>query len=186
MLDVVFPSGNEADFIKMGRLLGWSGLICVYTDKSQFSKDPFVKNALLVEPSKINKARDAKVLSVCRGSREAIERGADIAFDFESLELKDKTHYRESGLNQVLCALAKEKKVRIGFSLSSILSSSGRDRAVLLGKVMQNIMLCRKFSSPVKIASFASSPFEMRSPSDLGSLFLQLGMSAKDVKLALN
>ena len=185
MQDIVFPSGNEADFIRMARLLGWSGLICVYSDKSQFSKDPFVKNALLVEPMRVNKAQDLKVFSVCRGSREAIERGASIAFDFESLEDKDKTHFKESGLNQVLCNLAREKNVKIAFSLSSILSKSGKDRAVLLGKIMQNIMLCRKFDVMAKVASFAKSPLDMRSPSDLASLFMQLGMSAKDVKSAL-
>ena len=86
---------------------------------------------------------------------------------------KDKLKERDSGLNHILCKSAKEIDVIIGFSLSSILNAG--DTHIVLGKIMQNITLCRKFNVETTIASFAQNSFEMRSPHDLVSLFKMLG-----------
>ena len=186
MQDIVFPKGNEAEFIAMAKSLGFSGLICAYEKKSEFSKDPFVQNALLVKPESVRIAKEAGILTVCSASREALERGADIVFDFELFDGKDKMHYRESGLNQVFCKIAAQNKVKIGFSMAHVLESSGKDRAVLFGRLMQNFMLCRKFKVSVRIASFATSPYGMRAPAELLSLFKDLGMDAAVAKSALH
>src|SRR3989344_65918 len=112
MQDIVFPKGNEAEFIAMAKRLGFSGLICAYEKKSEFSKDQFVENALLVKPESVRNAKLAGIKTVCQGSREALERSPDIAFNFEVFEGKDKMHFRESGLNHVLCRIASENNVR--------------------------------------------------------------------------
>ena len=182
MIDVVFPNKNEAEFIEMAKKLGISALIFAYKNPSEFSKHT---NALFVEPKHIQKARNLGVLSICPASREALERGADIVYGFELLEPKDHTHYRSSGMNQVLCAIAAEKKVRIGFSLAEIFSYTGQKRAMLLGRIMQNIRFCQKFKTPMKIASFATEPYGMRAPKDVAALFSQLGMSAGQIQNAL-
>lgn len=185
MIDIVFPNKNEAEFIEMARKLGISGLIFAYKQPSEFSKNPEAANALFVEPKHIQKARNNDMLSICPASREAIERGAGIVVGFELQEAKDHTHYRESGMNQVLCTIATEKKVRIGFSFSTILQYTGQKRAQLLGRMSQNIRFCRKFKTPIKIASFASTPFDMRAPAELKAFFMQLGMDAQTVQNAL-
>ncbi len=185
MIDIVFPNKNEAAFIEMAQKLGISGLIFAYKHPSEFSKNPDIANALFIEPKHIQKARDNDVLAICPASREAIERGADIAAGFEMQESKDHTHYRESGLNQVLCTLATEKKVRIGFSFSAILQSFGQKRTQLMGRMAQNIIFCRKFKTPMKIASFATDPYEMRAPAELKACFMQLGMDAIQAQNAL-
>ena len=184
MIDIVFPNKNEAEFIELAKKLGISGLIFVYKQPSEFGKYE-AANALFVEPKHIQKARQNDVLAICPGTREAIERGADIVFGFETQEGKDHTHYRLSGLNQVLCNLATEKKVRIGFSFSEILQNIGQKRAQLIGRMAQNIIFCRKFKTPVKIASFASNPYEMRAPAELKSFFEQLGMDAQTIQNSL-
>lgn len=186
MRDIVFPKGNEAEFIVMAKRLGFLGLICVYEKKADFSKDPFVQNALLVRPDQVRSAQSAKVLTVCRASREALERGADIVFGFEVFEGKDKMHYRESGLNQVFCKIAAQKNVQVSFSAEAIIESSGQARAVLLGRMMQNFVLCRKFKARVRIASFASSPYHMRAPAELASLFRDLGLDSSQAKSAFD
>ena len=186
MQDIVFPQGNEQDFITLAKRLGFTGLVFVYKNKSDFSKNLFARNALLVKPEAVKGAKLAKILTVCTASREALERGADIVFGFETTYGKDKTHYRESGLNQVLCRIATDQGTRIGFCAEAILEASGQARTTLLGRLMQNIFLCRKFKTPVCIASFATKPENMRAPAELVPLFKDLGMDIGTAKSALN
>ncbi len=180
MTDIVFPNKNEEEYLEIAQKLGITGLIFVYKNKTEFytKKTPItITNALLVEPANVRKAHDNGIIAVCTASREAIERGADIVYGFELTEAKDPTHFRAGGLNQVLCKLAADKKVQIGFSFSAILNSYGQKRAILLGRIMQNITFCRKYKTPTRIASFATSPWEMRAPNDLAAFFAQLGIS---------
>jgi hypothetical protein len=188
MIDIVFPNKNETEFIAMAQKLGISGLIFAYKNKNEFYEKKTeipITNALFAEPKDIPKSKSIGAPSICAASREAIERGASIVFGFELLEEKEHTHYRKSGLNQVLCKIATDKKVAIGFSFSSILNVFAQKRAQLLGRIMQNIMFCQKYKTPMKIASFATTPFEMRAPAELASFFHQLGMHQEKIRNAL-
>ena len=169
MIDIVFPNKNEEEFTEMAKKLGIE-IIFAYKDNKN-------AKALLVEPKDVRRTHDKKIMAICTASREAIERGADIVFGFELLEEKEHTHYRKSGLNQVLCKLAADKKVKIGFSFSSILESYGQKRAMILGRMKQNIAFCQKYKTPIKIASFATNPWQMRTESELKAFFRQLGMT---------
>ncbi|MBW3019482.1 hypothetical protein KY329_04850 [Candidatus Woesearchaeota archaeon] len=186
MIDVVFPDGNEQEFIRIAKRLGYKSLIFVYEDKKKIGKissDFLFKQAVLCAP---NKVRDMKLLAFCKGSaraREAIERSASMIFGMED-EQKDSLHYRRSGLNQVLCKLAKSKDVAIGFDFNSVLMSRRKARAVIIGRMMQNIVLCRKYKLKMLIASFAKTPYQMRSPSDLRAFFHVLGMQQGEAKQA--
>jgi RNase P/RNase MRP subunit p30 len=59
-------------------------------------------------------------------------------------------------------------------------------RAVLFGRIMQNVRLCRKYNVIMALASFASEPYDMRNPSDLASLGLILRMTPGESKNAIN
>ncbi|MCX6707217.1 MAG: hypothetical protein NT001_03690, partial [Candidatus Woesearchaeota archaeon] len=80
------------------------------------------------------------------------------------------------------CAIADEKDKMIGFDFGQIISSSGHRRAVLLGRMMQNIRLCRKYKVKTAIASFANRPLNMRNRYDVSALFSMLGMGDKEIK----
>lgn len=187
MIDIVFPDGNEAAFASMATNLGITKLIFAYKDKKQFytkkSSIPY-ENALITEPRKLHGHKDK--YTICPASRDAIERGATVTYDFEQLEPKDHTHYRRSGLNHILCKLATTKNVRIGYSVSTLLKTTSQKRSVVLGRIMQNIRLCQKYNTPMKIASFATDPYQLRSPAELTALFSQLGMQPHHLKKALN
>ncbi|MBI4146495.1 hypothetical protein HY489_04110 [Candidatus Woesearchaeota archaeon] len=172
MIDVVFPDGNESEFLAMAKRLGIDGLLFVYRKRTSAAG----RVGLLVDASGVSRARDAGFLTVCLASREAVERGADLVFGFELVEGRDPTHFRRSELNQVVCRLASDKGVQIGFSFASVLASSGMQRAVLLGRLMQNVRLCEKYGVRVRLASFASSPWQMRAPAEMVSLFSELGV----------
>ena len=83
------------------------------------------------------------------------------------------------------CKFAKENRVIIGINFSDILNSSGVERANILGRIMQNIRLCRKYKVDMLTASFATDPFEMRSAKDLLSFNISLGMEPGVSKRAL-
>lgn len=183
MIDVVFPNKNEQEFIEIAKKLGITGLIFAYKDKKDFYQEKTtipITNALLVEPKNLHKFRG--IPTICTASREAIERGANVVYDFELQEQKEHTHYRRSGLNQVLCKLATDKKVHIGISFANLLNNTGQKRAMILGRIMQNITFCQKYKTKIKIASFATSPYEMRAPQDLRALFQQLGLNNPEFK----
>ena len=118
-------------------------------------------------------------------NRKAVEnKQVDILLAPERVGKKDRLNQRDSGLNHVLCALAKQNDVAIGFSFSDMLNS--KYRALTLGRMMQNVRLCRKYKVRMVLASFAQHPSEMRPPQDLLAVGQTLGMTPKEVSMALN
>ena len=129
----------------------------------------------------------SKELVVVQGSDDTLNRLAlssryiDILLDPHLGSRKDFMHQRNSGLNHVLCALAKENNVAVGFSFSSILHAEKRER--VLGRIMQNIKLCRKYKVPMVIGSFAKDSWDVRNEKDLKAFFQVLGMTGKEVQM---
>jgi len=98
---------------------------------------------------------------------------------------RDFLHSRNSGLNQVLCRLAKQNKSVIGFSFSAFLNCEGEVRAMLLGRMMQNVRLCRKYKVKIILGSFAKNEFELRNRDALLHFGIFLGMKPEEAKRAL-
>ena len=197
MIDVVIPNNNEEDFIAIAEKLGYNGLCFLYDFSDYLSKkkkfgDNKIKihTGILADNKNLNKIKNVlekqSFLSELKNEQTFIAVKSsyndmniiekfkpNIIFSFEDNNKRDFIHQRASGLNHILCRSAKENDVIIGFSLSSILNAE--DKYKVLGKIMQNIMLCRKFEVKTAIASFAQNSFGMRSPHDLASLFRTLG-----------
>ena len=190
MIDIVIPHNNEEEFISIAEKLGYSGLLFLYSPNDYLDKHQKLKiqntkikihTGIVVDNQEIHKVKSGlkneKAFIVVKSStndKEAIEKlKPDVIFSFEGSIKKDFIHQRASGLNHILCKAAKDKGVMIGFSLSSILNVEDKHR--ILGRMMQNIQLCRKYKVKMIIASFAQGPFGMRSPHDLIGLFKVLG-----------
>ncbi len=195
--DIVFPKNNEDKFVDFADKLGIKALCFVY-DFSSFDikkfnkfKDNALKNSKIhiflgLRIKDLTKARKAKKIAdiVLTNNRERkfFERKEmDIIYDLECSELSDPIHYRESGLNQVLCKLLKEKKISLGIAFSTLLNDD-KNRVKFLGRIMQNIKLIRKYKINSIIASFANDPYEMRTAKDLCTFFTVLGMHPKEAK----
>lgn len=192
MFDIVFPNKNENEFVAIAQKLGYKGLVFVYPNKIEELKSHVKFNVhfgVLADPHKAYQFREKGILTFVQCSdkdRMVLERGsADVLFGAESTQPKDYAHQRGSGLNQVMCTLAQKNEIVIGFSLASILSAQGSQRAQLIGRIMQNIRLCRKYKVRVIIGSFARDPWQMRSPHDTQSFFVELGMHPAEVKNAM-
>jgi RNase P/RNase MRP subunit p30 len=135
---------------------------------------------------KIPKNLNRKDFLVIKGGKDKFNRMVvsskyvDILLDPHLGKRRDFIHHRNSGLNQVLCKLAKQNNVAIGFSFSSILDSKDRGRSI--GRIMQNIRICRKYKVPIVIGSFAKTNVKTRNFTDIQSFFKIIGMTGKEVK----
>jgi RNase P/RNase MRP subunit p30 len=196
MIDIVFPEKNEQEFFEMAKKLGYTGLVLVYNSPAAAKSAPkapaglHVKSAVLSDARKAYQLRSQGTLTFVQCSdqdRAVLERGsADVLFGAEGTQPKDYMHQRGSGLNHVMCELARKNKVAIGFSFAKVLEAVGSQRAQLLGRISQNIILCRKYKVKAVIGSFAKDPWKMRSPHDLASFFTVLGMHPSESKKALS
>jgi len=99
----------------------------------------------------------------------------------EKNKSKDFMKYRNSGLNQVLCKLAKKNNISIGISFNDILNSE--NRIDLLGKIMFNIKLCRKYKVKIILCNSTKNEKEIRNEKDLRAFALTLGISPKEMNI---
>lgn len=199
-VDYVFPSENEEKFIGLAPKLGYSGLCFIYQyDKNIIKYEEKIKKlqkktklnisyGFIVSLRDINKIKKTKNLVFIKGSdknRFVVEqKRADVLFSLEEQNREDFMHHRASGLNHVLCGLASKNKVVIGFSFNMLLKNK-KKLYVILGRLIQNRRLCRKYKIKTLIGSFAEKPFEMRNVKDIMGLFVMIGMYEDDIKKSL-
>lgn len=148
----------------------------------------------LIAPKSISDLRkmnyEKKQLIIVRGGNDDINRAAlenkkiDILLGPEFNKEKDFIHFRNSGLNHVLCKLAKKNEVSIGFSFSDLMNSNVKEK--VLGRIMQNVFLCRKYKVKIVLGSFALKENEIKNRSELISFGKVIGMNGKEIKEALN
>ncbi len=93
---------------------------------------------------------------------------------------KDKLKQRGSGLNEILCNIAAKNKTSIGIDLDNLLKKQGIEKAVLLSKIKQNIMLCKKAKTNIII--FSKQKHDKKA---IFSLLLNLEASTSQAKSAI-
>ena len=196
MIDLVFPKDNEKEFIKKAEILDYKALCFIYPcslnpkqkisllQKNTKLKLYFGLQASAKDILKVKKISDLIIVKSSISDQKILEKlKPDLMYDFELFPGKDPLKYRASGLNHVLCRFAQKNKTIIAFSFSSILNS--KNKAKILGRIMQNIRLCKKYKVNTSIASFAKYPYEIRSPHDLISLLITLDIDPKKAKSSL-
>src|SRR3989338_2279223 len=87
----------------------------------------------------------------------------------EFIHPKNSLHYIRSGLDQVLCEIAAKKGKNVIFSFHDILIAE--NRPALLRRMAMNIELCKKYKLEMVWGTFCESAQELRSASDLKSLW---------------
>ena len=196
MIDIVFPKGNEAEFIKIAKRLGYEGLCFVYSSKDfksgKIKLDLKIKYGGIVSENSIKELKNLRsktdaVLVECKDkTRQVIEQNKNaIVFGFENDTQRDFIHQRRSGLNHIMCNLATKNNIKVGLSFNCLLNASDRKRNILIGRMMHNIKLCRKYKTKIVIGSFASKPYEMRPYNDLTAFFSTLGLHPSEAKGSL-
>jgi RNase P/RNase MRP subunit p30 len=91
---------------------------------------------------------------------------------------KDSLKERGSGLNQVLCKIARDSGKIIFIDFKEIIEAEGIEKAKILGRLMQNIMLLQKYNVKTGIINKSG-----RDNYDLFSFLLTLGANTKFAKI---
>jgi len=198
-IDIVFPNKNEKEFIELAEKLDWDGLCFIYKlkdikkakeDLKQLNKETKLNlfTGIIVEPRDIQKAKKISDFVISKSTEKdqhILEKSPpDLLYGMEFVAKKDPTHFRASGLNQILCKLAKKNNVIIPIPLKLIISSEEKPK--ILGRIMQNIKLCKKYKVSQSICSFAEKPYELKSSNDLMSFLITLGMDIPNAKKSIN
>jgi ribonuclease P/MRP protein subunit RPP1 len=187
MIDFVLPKNNEKEFIEISKKLDFTSLIFCYP-LSSFPKQK-IKNqkyAVICSDKEIQKAKKlSNIILLNTNNRSLFDKKNLILFDLEKLNTKDSMHYRNSGINHILAKLCSKNNIKILFSFNSLLNSKKMLTSQLIGRMKQNIKLTRKYKIKTIIASFAQTPFEMRSAQDLISFGISLGMHPSEAKSSL-
>src|SRR3989338_7752043 len=142
MMDIVIPNNNEDEFIAIARKLGYKTLYFLYNyDDYQSKKKNFagmldikIINGILADSKNLkkikNKIEESSIFVAAKSSdkdMEVIEGSlANLIFSFEENQRRDFLHQRASGLNHILCSLARKSDTTIGFSFTSVLYAKDR------------------------------------------------------------
>ncbi len=91
-----------------------------------------------------------------------------------------------SGFDHILARLCADRKVSFVVCFRDLLNSNDKDRSSLIARMRQNILLCKKYKSPIIISSGAKRLDEMRSVDNLLAFGEFLGLSSQHAKKALS
>ena len=176
-MEIVFPQDNEEKFIDIAIKLGYREICFAYAENKlprELTKTSklSIKTAILNPKNPARAKRNADFLIADENARTAFEsKEIDIVFGLEAKAGKDFARQRDSGLNQVLCEIAAKKNKIYGFNFRDLLMA--KNRSAIIGRMMQNMMLCKKYKVNTIFFSGAKEPYEMRNEKDL-KLFFQL------------
>lgn len=174
-MEIVFPDRNENEFIEMALRLRYKEICFAYDETKLPNSLPKVsklaiKTAILNPKNPAKARRKADFLISDENARTSFEtKEIDIVFGLEAKAKNDFNRQRNSGLNQVLCEIARKKEKTYGFNFRDILVA--KDRPAVIGRIMQNIELCKKYKVKTAIFSGAKEAAEMRNLTDLKSFF---------------
>jgi RNase P/RNase MRP subunit p30 len=133
----------------------------------------------------IQEAKKNKEQIIVKAQDEAFNRkilenkDIDIFLSPELHERKDYMKQRDSGLNEFLAKLAKKSNIKIGINLQEIQKFSPKQKAIILSRIKQNIILCKRTNTKIIIIDK-----EKFTKQDITSFFLILGASTQQAKFA--
>ena len=125
-------------------------------------------------------------------TKGSIIQGKDIAFNRLALEnkntkiiilshenKKDKLKQRDSGLNEVLCRLARKNDIILAIDLSELKNKEKKEKAIILARIIQNIKLIKKFKNKFRLLNYTN-------PVQAFSFLINLGLDTNLAKEAVS
>ena len=197
--DIVIPKDNEIKFAQIASKPGIKKLYFLYEAKI-FNEDTINSrlNAIkkefnlsseagfIITSKDADKIKDKSKIVIAKSSDKdrflAESKKIKLIYGFESPGRKDYIHQRASGLNHIMCELLRKNNIVAGFSYGELINSNEVELPLIMGRIMQNLILCRKYKVKTAIASFAQNPFDLRAPHDVSNMFQLLGMDEQITK----
>jgi len=167
------PQGNEKELNEMAQQLGLE-LLFLYPPNRNPASQP---SGILCTH---NEVRKGCFLLSSEHDKDALALRPAAIIGLGESEKPDRIHQRTAGIDQPLAKEMASKKCTVIISTASILRQEGKERAILLGRWMQNIFVCRKAGVSVVIASCASTPWELRAAHERQALGMLLGMTEQE------
>ncbi len=178
-IDIVFPKNNEKEFLKIAKALGKKEIIFVYAPKEY--KEWKEKEAIMVKTAILAPAKEGYYLKqkypqlLIKANQETDKWAVEhvkpwVMYGFEEGEKKDFMHHRNSGIDHILAHQMAEHGVSYGFSVGSLLHATPEQRAILLGRMRQNLFILKKAKVPVYLVTLTSDPFDLRNEKDVCGL----------------
>lgn len=100
----------------------------------------------------------------------------------ELTEEKDRLKQRSSGLNEFLCRTAAKNNIAIGINLNNLKNKQGKEKAILLSRIIQNIKLCKRTKTQIIIYPKIENKEQKN---QAFSLLITLGASTSQAKTAV-
>ncbi len=137
----------------------------------------------IIDSIKSNKNLKSKKLAVIakdnQFNRRALETlNINYLISPEKAGQKDTLKQRESGLNHVLAKIANEKQISIIIDISYLKNLDKKKKAQALARIMQNINICKKTNTNIKITDLKNQS----NPKQLQSILFSLKASSQQVK----
>lgn len=183
---------NEALLVKKAKLLGYSRIYFVYEQTNKVDLGELeikysveIKKVILCNKKNCFELRKKRIITMMETSsdRDVFERVKPrIAYGLEQVGRGDAVHQRVSGLNHIMCGLAKKNKIAVLFDLGKIKTND----SVLIGRMRQNIKLCKKYKVEIILSLLTSDPNKIVSPTDLMSFGKLLGLSHTEARKAVS
>ena len=174
--DVVMPKGNEKDFIDVALSLGYTEILFLSENmayKKPLSTKIKVKSGyILHNTSELSGARKNFDYVFASADRKYFESNVDFIVGLESSDRSDSFHYRSTSLNQVHAVLSRQNNSTVVFDFNALFEES----FIILGRMLQNAVLVRKYRLKHSVFSMARNPLEMRSHNILDALKKILGL----------
>lgn len=143
----------------------------------------------MIISSNLNEIRK-QAEKLAKQGEKVIVLGRDIDFNRKVLEMKrvnvlvlqhkigkDKLKQRDSGLNEILCNIAKKNSISLGIDFSELLTEDKKEKGKILGRLIQNLKLMKRAGNKIEILN---KPEDKKS---LQAFFVVLGIDSKLAKL---
>ncbi len=113
-------------------------------------------------------------------NRKMLEYGNfDILLSPEIITGKSRVKQEDSGLNHVLAKIAAKNNISIGIDMDKISKLDKKDKAIRLAKIRQNIKICRRAKTKIKIINSGNKE-------EARAFLLSLGASTQQAKEAIS
>jgi len=138
------------------------------------------------------KALEMADVIIVTGGDESVNRKASECWEVDILSHpernfgKDFMHQRNSGIDHIMARFMQERCIAIEINFAEVLNSYGISRAKILGRMRQNVVLSRKYKTPVVLTSGAMDRWGLRAPRDLMAFGKCLGISEAEAKDAVS
>ncbi len=189
VVDIINPENLKEliDMLKELKRYGFTSIVVIGLKKDDIEKarKEIKENiGLKIYLAEETKKRLRKTIPVWPPERKFFEyRHAGLIKGVELIHNKDHTHYKRSGLNEVLAKLAKENhKVIISPIWELKKARTIKEKAVILGRMMQNAMLSNKYGFIYAMASLARNKKELIQPENLKAIGRAIGLHPSNAK----